>query len=86
MMKPPLISVYELINSTKKEFLVWIGDDGLDLSGAYLALRPAHWSAADQITAHSIESGLEQTAALEFRDNYAKNMGQMPGWGVRVRS
>lgn len=55
------------------------------LSEEYLeALRPAHWSAAETIEAHTIESGLDLRDALEFRDNYAKNMRQMPGWSVQV--
>ncbi len=84
-MKPPLTSVYELINSTKKEFLIWIGDDGKEPAESDLAaLLPAHWNGADQVTAHTVESGLERKEALAFRDNYAKNMGQMPGWSVRV--
>lgn len=77
--------MYELVNPARKEFLVWIADDGLELSDEYLeALRPAHWSVAEQITMHTIESGLELRAALDFRDAYAMNTGQMPGWEVRV--
>lgn len=77
--------MYELVNSTKKEFLVWIGDDGHMLSPAYVeALRPAHWSPVDQIEAHVVESGLDMRDALEFHGRYALNTGQMPGWSVRV--
>jgi len=84
-MKPPLTSVYEFINSTKKEIRIWIKDDDHEPAGASLeALRPAHWETADQITVHTIESGLKRKDAAIFRDNYVKNLSQMPGWCVRA--
>lgn len=85
MTKPLLVSVYDLTNSTKKELLIWIGDDGRDPTDMDLVgLRPAHWTTSDQVTIHVIESGLKRDEALAFRDNYALNLGQMPGWRVRV--
>lgn len=83
--KPALVSIYVLSNSTKKEFLVWIEDDGLALSDANLgSLRPAHWDAVDHVIAHTVESRLTRDDAPAFRDNYVKNMRQLPGWNVRI--
>jgi len=48
------------------------------------AMRPAHWNAADHVSINTIESGLKREEALAFRDNYVKNLSQMPGWSVRV--
>ncbi len=80
-----LISIYELTNTTRKEFLVWIGEDGQKPVGTELAaMRPAHWNAADHVSINTIESGLKREEALAFRDNYVKNLSQMPGWSVRV--
>lgn len=84
MMKPPLASVYEIINSTKKEILVWVGDEGGTAPAELAALRPAHWDAADQMDVHTVECGLEPKEALAFRDRYVKNMAQMPDWSARV--
>ena len=83
--KPPLVSIYVLSNSTKKEFLVWIGDDGYAPSEADFGfLRPTHWEPVDNVTVHTVEAGLSRNDAPAFRDNYAKNMRQLPGWDVRI--
>jgi len=47
-------------------------------------MRPAHWNAGDHVVISTIESGLKPEEAIPFRDNYAKNLSQMPGWSVRV--
>ena len=81
----PLVSIYELTNTTRKEFLVWIGEDGWKpLETALEAMRPEHWNAADHVSINTIESGLKREEALSFRDNYVKNLSQMPGWSVRA--
>lgn len=81
----PLVSVYELTNTTRKEFLVWVGEDGQEPTGAVLeAMRPAHWNAADHVTVNTIEARLKREEALAFRNSYAKNLSQMPGWSVRL--
>lgn len=83
--KTTLVSIYVLSNSTKKEFLVWMGDDARPPSEAdFKFLRPTHWSAADHVIVHTVESGLTRDDASAFRDNYAKNMRQLPGWDVRI--
>ena len=84
-MKLSLVSVYEITNTTRKELLVWVAEDGQEPTGTVLeAMRPAHWNAGDHVVISTIESGLKPEEAIPFRDNYAKNLSQMPGWSVRV--
>lgn len=81
----PLVSIYELTNTTRREFLLWVGEDGQAPDGTALeAIRPAHWRAADHVAITTVKSGLKREEALAFRDGYAKNLSQMPGWNVRV--
>lgn len=80
-----LVSIYELTNTTRREFLVWVGEDGQNPSGIVPeTMRPAQWDAADHVIINTIESGLKREEALAFRDGYVKNISQMPGWNVRV--
>ncbi len=81
----PLLSVYEIANTTRREIIVWIGNDGEDANGTvFEGLRPAHWAAADHIIMNTIGLGLRREDASFFQNNYAKNVSHLPGWDIRL--
>jgi hypothetical protein len=76
-----LLSVYEIANTTQKEFLIWIGADAEGSNGI---AHPPHWTPEDHVVRNTVGSGLAREDALSFRENYAKNLRHLPGWNIRL--